>query len=474
MAESFGLVYRSLLMVEDLSPAIQDRIYNYGTRTKDYELLAALARHPRLALDLDARFAGVPHAVVKAAWAARPGRTDEQLSELVRNETRVKVLTALAQREDTPQKVYALIAQTKGQAPLAAIAANEAVDIETRVTAVGQLASVISPTAGTIPIHVLALIGSDDRFAIAAASTLNNPFLAMAALKSGAVSGELETRSVRVITETLMSKIRKALDSQDQVYSYEMYDARDFLSAATSVFQASGVNVESSKLVAECGEILSELKAANARYAHHVDEFLASTGSSASTALVAKARTASDEATLVAIVASITTGTQRNTSPEATLCAVAQNRHCTPDVIRMMFNSKVMHWNSIRTIASTITNPVSLGAILLWAPWAGLERVLARTTDPRAVLTHLLEIAGAKDCTVPREVMESKYMDSELIAMLPISSFYPNNTTPAMSEQLAQMLAQRVVDDTTWEVIETVAMNFSGSVDDLISIATSV
>jgi hypothetical protein len=46
MAESFGLVYRSLLMVEDLSPAIQDRIYNYGTRTKDYELLAALARHP--------------------------------------------------------------------------------------------------------------------------------------------------------------------------------------------------------------------------------------------------------------------------------------------------------------------------------------------------------------------------------------------------------------------------------------------
>jgi len=473
MTETFGLVYRSLLAVENLSTVIQERIFQYASKLKDYELLAALARHQNLHPEIESRFANVPHAVVKAAWAARPSRTDEELTALVENETRVKVLTALASRDDTPQKVFSLIATTKGQAPLIALASNNVVDVETRVAAIAQYAALVDANIVKIPPNVIALISSDDRLATAVATRTNNPLLALAALRSGALEDEFQNRAVYLAVEHMTKMVKLFLLEKNDRYSMMSYAVRECIRELTEVLESNQLSSQSVELISNTTEILATVVVHHPSLEGVVDSFLKVANNTAETFVVA-ARRASSSAELDKIIQTIGSDRSKYASPAATLCAVAQNEHCTAAIIRKMFDMRVAHWGTLRAMATTVTNRTSIAALILWAPYLNVDRILTKSGDPVGTLSKVLEIACTYDTTIHTEILQSKYMGREMICKLPIQSFFPNNCSMEMTTQLAAMLTERINEPATWEVLEAVGKEFTGSVDELLKIATIV
>ncbi len=107
---------------------IQQRILNFGVRTKDYQLLEMLAGYTgELDEGVDVALSEQSRATVLVAWMQREGRTAEALMERISTEKRVTVLATVAAVSDLPEKAYEELAKRSGFKALIALLDNSAV-----------------------------------------------------------------------------------------------------------------------------------------------------------------------------------------------------------------------------------------------------------------------------------------------------------------------------------------------------------
>jgi len=321
--------------------------------------------------------------------------------------------------------------------------------------------------------NVVTLISSDDRLATAVAANTNNPVLAIAALRSGALDDEMQFRAAGIVMEQMRAMFTLLLAERSDRYSPLTYSTRECLRELTEVFGSNQLCAQTVELISASSGLLNETVENHPNFSEWVAAFLRVADTTTETFVVA-ARTATDSETLDNIVQTIGNDRSKYSSPSATMCAVAQNEHCTAAIIRKMFDLRIVHWGIVRSMVTTVTNRSSLAALILWSPWFEVDRVLTKTGDPERTLTEVLEIACAYDAPIHPDILKSKYMGRDMISKLPIQSFFPTNCSPEMTSQLAAMLTESINDTATWEVLETVGKEFTGSVDDLLKIAAAV
>jgi len=140
MPKTITSLFETLLTSDELTVALQKRIFRHGVRHQENGLLAKLALHPSLDQAIDDQLKLENAAAIRAAWISRPGRTAEAVADMVNKEKRATILTALASQQDLPAQAQAvLIDQTKNLNVLYTLATNTHADAVQRRRAADKL-----------------------------------------------------------------------------------------------------------------------------------------------------------------------------------------------------------------------------------------------------------------------------------------------------------------------------------------------
>ena len=134
MTQDASFVYQSMISKE--TPVnVQNRVFNYAAKNKDVELLIKLSQLTNLDAEIDEKLSKRQEAEVLAAWASRQGRTTDALIERFASEKRATLLTQLAQRTDLPEALYLQIAKHESASVGEAILKNSSAPEAARITA---------------------------------------------------------------------------------------------------------------------------------------------------------------------------------------------------------------------------------------------------------------------------------------------------------------------------------------------------
>jgi len=134
VTQNASFVYMSLFS-KDTPVNVQQRVFTYASHNKDIELLIKLCQLSNLDPDLDDQLSKRQEAEVLAAWASRPGRTTDALIARFATEKRATLLTQLAQRTDLPEALYLQIAKHESASVGEAILSNSSAPEAARVLA---------------------------------------------------------------------------------------------------------------------------------------------------------------------------------------------------------------------------------------------------------------------------------------------------------------------------------------------------
>jgi len=138
---SLQQLYQNMLAVrtaDPLSPQMQERIYRHCIRSKDVTLLVALAKYRHLDPVLDDLIKAHDDLRVIVAWATRPNRTSEELTERLLSDKRVAVLKPLAEVRGLPAEVYETIAKVDSANLAEILAGNPSAPLHVRITKIRE------------------------------------------------------------------------------------------------------------------------------------------------------------------------------------------------------------------------------------------------------------------------------------------------------------------------------------------------
>ena len=481
MTIEISQVYKSLLAKPKQSLNFQKKIYYFGLKTKNADLLARLASHPDLHHEVDSLLKTTDYAAVKAAWASRDGRKLSELEDLVKGETRVKILQALAEKENLPEQVYIAIAtQCKGQGALTALCLNQSIDNEIRVLAAKNLAekldskseSKTSKTENTISMILTSFSDLADTFV---EYTSNKSAIIIAA-----GSGYLQPKNQRKVAEIINSSANN-LEKESNPYGYHSYSwIPDTVKSMTSFGK---IDDEASKIICQSLAILKKYHEtrSNTYYSDEVKEAIKKVKDSTSKPFVdyvkavneCKSREEiSDLVLRLKVLISNSSRSSLNIRTEAVALAVIASPFS--DVTLVDDVSSWLTWYTYRQ-ATKMTNDYHKLAILLYHfPYLGYESVLSKSSDPHKCLEILISTFIEKSTQIPSELLASKFMNKEIVSKLPLSVLY-NETLPGfLLEMIGDMLENGLTSDNAWVTFESLGSDFNGTIEDLVHISKSI
>ena len=85
-------VFQVILDKKIIPEKIQNKIYQHAVINNDYELIVKLINLDNLDSNLDKEIAKIKNSKVRSAWLSKKGRSVSEISEVLQNEKRKKVI----------------------------------------------------------------------------------------------------------------------------------------------------------------------------------------------------------------------------------------------------------------------------------------------------------------------------------------------------------------------------------------------
>jgi hypothetical protein len=467
MTDTVTGFYHAILTLPSVDPEMQRQMYLHGSRRGDHTLLAALAARTDLIEELDSLLGEIDAAVVKVAWASRVTRTEADLVKLVVGEKRVKVLAALASRDDLPDALYGAVAEFGRGSSLEALLVNQKVNPEIKAVAAQRFGLEFNVTA-KVSNATRGMLSTDPTVADIIASTTKNFVLASEALSIAgpSASREAQINAVKLGNEFLLQPEN---DAWHVVMAYE--------SVGENVAQC--IDRDETIIKAFCDGARAAAKIRKNQWSQERMEKLAADVestvpnkvSSIDYAAAARAVTSCDEAENY--IASI-----GNDLPSSALLGAAMNPAFTAAQFQRVLTSSRFGWHSIRDLAWAFPKLEARKAAALVATWGFFDddAQLDRHPAPAEVLVHVAQLAQNAS-RIPISLYRSKYITDDVIDHLPLSIYECSSGTVPLqvTERLAARVAARLGNDPTkWENLNALSNGFTGSLNDLLEVATSL
>ena len=134
MKSKLESILQILLNDQELDQVFHERIFEFGKKNKNYQLLAILAKRTDLSISLKAKLNEVNSYLVKISMLSRPGITEEEIAESLKRESRVKVLSSLASSKGLSLSIYdSIYKATDNKKVLFDIVSNKDIDLSVRL-----------------------------------------------------------------------------------------------------------------------------------------------------------------------------------------------------------------------------------------------------------------------------------------------------------------------------------------------------
>lgn len=106
MSIKFGNIIQIILKKEEISPLLQERIYDFAVKNKRTDLLSSLLELDNLTDNLDNKLKNINTASVRIAWLSRKNRKVNDIKEALISEKRVTILREILSNPNTSNKIY--------------------------------------------------------------------------------------------------------------------------------------------------------------------------------------------------------------------------------------------------------------------------------------------------------------------------------------------------------------------------------
>jgi hypothetical protein len=469
MSNNITGFYRSVLDLPKVDPTMQRQILRHGSRRGDHGLLAQLAARPDLEIGLDKELGTIDAAVVKVAWASRPERTEADLVELVRTEKRIKVLAALAARDDLPVALYTAIANHGRGGALEALLLNTKVDIDVKLVAAQRYAV---ESRGVRVSHSLnSVLSQEPQVTEIMARYTKNYYLAAAA--TSIQTSEFTAETYANVVKLAMQR----LNDQTDAPKYETVNEMEAIGTAVSedsdrdeqlvasfitALRETGVRLTGSWLKDRFTDLAGKLEKSAPLSATKID-------------LVAAARDARTEQDVIKLITLFATNS--SSMRGAALVAAAKNDNIDATALVEVLRSANYGWYVLREVMwafPRISAEKAAALIMSWSYMAD-DALIARHPEPTAVLMHTAQLACRFD-TVPQILLTSRFITNEAIDAMPFSVFM---RTEGVSIAVTQRVAEHISaslgdDDQVWETLHALAPDFTGSIAELVEVVSKV
>lgn len=487
MENIVSTVYQAFLAVENPEPEIQKQVFSYGVRTKNQELLASLAKIENLLPEIDQALRDQGSAVVKAAWAARKGRTQEDLVNLVMREKRIKVLTALAERTDLPQEVYKVIAEkSNGQGSLNALVLNQEVELTHRSVALLRLLSFFETSADpSRSMHdnrysqISNILAVSPELAEVVGINSNNISALHAAANHSLLSDEAQANILLRLKEGIVAveSVKRSNYNSLSAHSYS------FLTNIVDTMCEQGplsepVAKELVSIIKKLDKKFSEPKSYYSNYFADTLKNIANSENNLRVDLksqIAKATNSQEIDLVIKQLEKYSAGSRSSSSVvESTVLAIIASPFSTSDQTSHLLTETSTSWYRLREIKKITDDPRKIGAMLALYPWLGIDNLLSKLDQPEIAMSALLEYTIKAENFVSQDLLNSKYLTENIAGELPLRAFSRDDTPAMVSSHLSKLLKESLKTPEQWLTFETLAQEYQGSIKDLLQLVTNL
>ena len=487
MENIVSTVYQAFLSVENPDPEIQKQVFNYGVRTRNQELLATLTKIENLLPEIDEAIGDQGSAVVKAAWAARKGRTQEDLVNLVMREKRIKVLTALAERTDLPQEVYKVIAEkSNGQGSLNALVLNQEVELAHRSIALLRLLTFFETSVDPSRTHhdnrytqISNILAVSPELAEVVAVNSNNISALHAAANHSLLSDEAQA-NILVNLKAGIVAVEAVVRTHYNNLSAHNYN---FLTSIVDTMCEQGpiskpVAKELVDIIKKLDKKYSEAKSYYSNYFSDTLKHIANSENNLRVDLksqIAKATTPEEIDLIIKQLESYSAGNKASSSViESTVLAIIASPFSTSDQTSRLLTETSTSWYRLREIKRITDDPRKIGAILALYPWMGIDNLLSKLDQPEVAMRALLEYTIKADNFISQDLLNSRYLTENVAGDLPLKALLREDTPAMVSSFLSKMLRESLTTPEQWLTFETLAQEFQGSIKELLQLVTNL
>ena len=474
-------LYLNLLESREVPLELQHRIFANAVANKDHALAVKLLNHPSLDQSVDDKLRDVEAAAVKAAWAARPGRSTAELTALVDAEKRANVLTALAERTDLPEEVYvAIAAKATGIKTLSALVSNSNAPSEARDRALAAL--LVPRTPSFEPEHGLdtATVAAYSRtFQIAGGvaskhvEQADDMHLLAATAQSGiAIPADRQVHLTKSLLETFGEAAKTAPDAWNGLMAQMSGLARAIANTNPGLDKQAAAYL--TELLGTFNPDPDRGQARNIAYAaKEIEEAVKRHSKIGSFPLSDVESTDALKRLMEGVKKAYNANelTARDLTDLTNM--VVKSKYSTPELC-----AEACNWSWNRADSETITltdDPAKQAAIIgVSHIYYGLDRILKRLKNPAAVLGAMIDQSKDGFDRHDRLMLESKFLTEELLGRMPARAFFDAENIERPRLYVQQRLLSELGTDEAWNMFETLSDDFAGSIDDLFNVAASL
>lgn len=444
-------------------------------KTNNNKVLTALAKSEMLDPEIEALMKDSTSAFVIAAWADRPGRTEEEIFVLA-DSKKINVLKALASKENLSDKIYEKIALKANYAVAIlllknssfpekfvslvadAIATHEAYNATKTHEVLREIPSLtlfvsknknITGTAASSIISNNLLLSADDVFA---ENILAN---AIHEAETTTTYSYRRTNWTHILTELVSSapagsSLVKRLDELNAYHGFGKIDglfrgSKYSSMSVKSVLKNNDLQLQELRRLTTGEEVLELIKVSQMKTSNILEAML---------------------------------------SPLLTDEMYDEALNSLSRYIRQGYYHMSAEWNLLRNgLLAVESNPLRLALIsfyeykVLKSSYYGnsaLEKI-ASFKEPALVFEIFVKLFADKNVTPSNDIFESSLFETKHFKLLPAQVLCaPGEMTPEVTKELDLLLTSNFEDSASWEIFNTLLTDFSGSIEELCNVVRDI
>lgn len=453
MSRLFSLFSQMLTDSAPITPEHQHRIYKWATTHNQENLLVTLAKRADLDTEIDTLLGTSRSAAVLAAWVSRAGRSMEEITALIKRETRGTVLEQLATRGELPEEAYRQLGALPTQAVMLNLLCNNNVDAGLKTQVAAKFATVCKRQTYDLQNKITQIVKSQPQLLETMVDA--NPTDAVLRSLFGAFDIATEQSKLKMVHR--FGEVLKALPDTLGWVSYEAFNvigsALDNVEVRKAVTASIPTKHENYSVNSQVQELHRQVKLRAEGTFEKLEAFA----------------TGNDPAEILALVRQIVAGRHRDFETTLIAQVFANSSASIPALTELISHCRY------RTDWAVLVNRADFADLFAELCVNHLhllqDEIFSLVGDSKQYMLTMLDHIRAQGAQVPNWVMNNRILkDEEVLHRLPMSFFRLDRMSSKTAKEwyVKTVLAALSTDDKRWETFETLSEQFDGSLPDLL------
>ena len=478
-------IFTTNLEIAGASLELQQRIFKYGVKEKNYQLLTKLADYQSLDKVIVDSFNSNNSVEVRKLWLLSTKIEKKNVLQLLKNEKRSSVLEASAYDTKVGAKVYSFLAESSSDTSLLfTLLNNEAVSEKLKVkilvkcletpakkNAGVNLTSFVNYLVYNDKSNLLNLILGEPKLLILSALIIEHHEIS-----------DLQLAKLDQVIKSELESIHLALGNDDftlVALVSKLHPIEELLTKIDlSLVDVKGYRESTTALLKKCRSLKPSAKTSSLNVA--LDKFFNSLNNNKESGFkliyneIMKAKSQADLIVIFNKTTKLFNGVITNYRERDKIRMLLADHPQALDAFSYSMLQLVEGIYTPAELAVWLKKPESYGLMLSNIYGYSVKEALGYSSNPELCFEVLLQSVIDNDGYIPDSFFEEGLMDEKELLKLPVELISSSGYAKEVELTIMKIISSKVTSPASWEVFSSLSKGFEGTLGELINIATKI